>query len=134
MYFVSAMKPQSMHHALEPVAWLEGVWRTDNAAVGKFPTINSFSYFEEINFSSIGQPMLNYTAQSWHPERKTPMHREVGFLKIVPNTNQVTFTLAHNFGLATIEEGEAKKNEIQLRSTSVSRKLEGSKAPAVLQV
>lgn len=123
-----------MHNALKPLAWLQGIWRTESAGSGKFPTINSFNYCEEITFSSIGQPMLNYTAQSWHPEKKNPMHREVGFLKIVPNTNKVSFFVTHNFGLTTIEEGEVINEGIQLLSTNISRKIEGSKPPAVLQV
>lgn len=128
------MQRQPMHEALRPLAWLEGAWRTENTGEGKFPTITSFNFCEEINFSSIGQPMLNYTGQSWHPEKKTPMHREVGFLKIIPGTNKVSLVLAHNFGLATIEEGQVNENEIKLKSTSIARVSEGCKDPAVLQV
>ncbi|XP_058809297.1 peroxynitrite isomerase THAP4-like [Phymastichus coffea] len=128
------MNQLPMHNALKPLGWLEGIWRTENVGLGKFPTINPFKYYEEITFTSIGQPMLNYAAQSWHPEKKAPMHREVGFLKIIPNTNTVSFFIAHNFGLTTIEEGEINDYVVNLLSTSISRKAEGSKPPAVLQL
>ncbi|KAJ8674070.1 hypothetical protein QAD02_005332 [Eretmocerus hayati] len=128
------MNKLPMHNALQPLAWLEGIWRTESLGAGKFPTISPFKYCEEIIFSSIGQPMLNYTAQSWHPDKKVPMHREVGFLKIVPSTCKVSLFVAHNFGLTTIEEGEVTNQELCLSSTSVTRKEEGSKPPAVLQI
>lgn len=128
------MNQLPLHNALKPLAWLEGIWRTETVGLGKFPTINPFKYCEEVTFTSIGQPMLNYAAQSWHPEKKVPMHREVGFLKIVPNTNAVSFFVAHNFGLTTVEEGEVNENYIELLSTNVTRKTEGSKPPAVVQV
>ncbi|XP_014212484.1 THAP domain-containing protein 4-like isoform X2 [Copidosoma floridanum] len=123
-----------MHSALEPLKWLVGTWRTEKPASGHFPTIEPFEYCEEINFSSIGQPMLNYTAQSWHPVKKCPMHREVGFLKITPKTNDVSLLLTHNFGLCTVEEGCVTDHEIVLKSTSISRKTGPYKAPAVLEI
>ena len=37
---------------------------------------------------------------SWNPEKgpEFQMHREVGFLRIKPGTNQVALVIAHNFG------------------------------------
>lgn len=125
---------EEIHEALKPLAWLEGVWIAKNTGEGKFPTIKSFNFCEEISFSSIGQPMFNYTGQSWHPEKKKPMHREVGFLKIIPGSNKISLVLAHNFGLTTIEEGQVEANEIKLKSTSIARISEGCKEPAVLRV
>jgi hypothetical protein len=117
-----------INKSLKPLLWLEGTWLTEVVAAGKFPTISPFKYYEEISFVSIGQPMLNYTAQSWHPETKKPMHREVGFLKINPNTNKVSLFVSHNFGLTTIEEGEVVDNELHLKSTNISRASENSEA------
>lgn len=127
------MNRLSLHEALKSLAWLEGTWRIENCGDGKYPTIENFSYCEEINFASIGQPMFNYTAQSWHPESKKPMHRETGFLKVIPGTNKVSLVVAHNFGLTTIEQGEITGKTINLRSTDISR-MEGTKLPAVTQV
>ncbi|XP_044589348.1 peroxynitrite isomerase THAP4-like [Cotesia glomerata] len=123
-----------VHNALKSLSWLEGTWRTEVPGEGKFPTIKPFGYLEEIKFTSIGQPMLNYEAQSWHPEKKNPMHREVGFLKIIPGTNKVKLILSHNFGLATIEEGVVDRLNIKLDSTSVCRVTEGTKDPAVTRI
>lgn len=123
-----------LHKALEPLAWLEGTWRTENQGNGKYPTIKDFSYYEEISFMSLGQPMFNYTAQSFsNSDLKKPMHRETGFLRVNPGTNQVTLISAHNFGLTSIECGEVTDKIINLNSTDIAR-IKGAKMPHVTQV
>ena len=83
--------------ALKPLQWLEGSWRCEKS-VGSFPTISDFSYGEELRFEFGGQPMLNYSSNSWNFEKKSPMHRESGFLRIKPGTFEVSLLVAHNFG------------------------------------
>lgn len=84
--------------AIKPISWLIGRWRSESA-VGSFPTIEKFEYAEEIEFSSFGQPLLNYRAFSFTPEpNATPIHFEAGFLRIKPETNSVAFMVAHNLG------------------------------------
>lgn len=122
-----------MHDALKQIAFLEGKWLMENNGVGKFPTIKPFTYCEEVTFTSIGQPMFNYHAQSWDPATKKPLHREVGFLKVIPGTNKVSFLLSHNFGLTTIEEGTIVDNIINLKSNGIMRPSEGVKTPSVIE-
>lgn len=131
---IAKMNRLPMHEAIRSLAWLEGTWRTESTGRGKFPTIKPFNYCEEIQFTSIGQPMLNYVAQSWHPEAKRPMHREVGFLKIIPGTNKVSLVLSHNFGLTSIEEGVVEDKTVNLKSTNIVRQTEGTKPPAVTKL
>lgn len=128
------MEIPQKHDALKPIEWLEGIWHIENVGFGKFPTIMPFRYCEELIFASIGQPMFNYSAQSWHSEKLHPMHRESGFLRIIPGTNKISLLVAHNFGLTTIEEGEVDHRAIRLVSTNISRPTEGSKPPEVLEV
>lgn len=90
------LKP-NIHDAVKPIAWLVGKWVAESGK-GHYPTIQPFTYCEEIDFTSVGQPLINYTARSWHPEKKNPMHLESGFLRIKPGTNQLAFMVAHNFG------------------------------------
>lgn len=101
------------------LAWLEGTWITEEPGVGVFPTIKPFRYYEEINITSIGQPLFNYIAQSWHPETGTPMHRETGFLHILPETKKVSLHLVNNLGLATVEQGDLANNIVDLKSTNI---------------
>ena len=106
---------------VEPLEWLIGKWRCENTGNGQFPTIQSFNYGEELVFSNVGQPMLNVSSFTWHPESKIPMHQEVGFLRIKPGTNQVSLLLSHNFGLTSIEEGTVDGHSIVLESKNISR-------------
>lgn len=128
------MRLLPMNEVLKPLAWLKGTWRTKSPGAGKYPTIQPFRYCEEMSFSSIGQPMLNYSALSWKPDEKTPMHYEVGFLKIIPDTNKVYMLLSHNFGVTTIEEGVVEDKIIELKTTHIGRPTEGTRRPIVLEL
>lgn len=113
------MKVLPLHEVLSVLAWLEGTWITEEPAAGMFPTIKPFNYYDEINITSIGQPLFNYIAQSWDPETGTPMHRETGFLQIIPDTDQVTLNLINNLGMITIEQGSLVDKTIDLKSKAV---------------
>lgn len=131
---MSDMKILPMDQVLKPISWIKGIWRTKNPGIGKFPTIETFKYCEEMSFSSIGQPMFNYSARSWRADEKTPLHYEVGFLKIIPDTNKVYMLLSHNFGVTTIEEGVFEDKIIKLKTTQIARPTEGTRRPIVLEV
>uniref|UniRef100_A0A182NL82 THAP4-like heme-binding domain-containing protein n=1 Tax=Anopheles dirus TaxID=7168 RepID=A0A182NL82_9DIPT len=122
-------KMAKIHDALKPIQWLIGTWKSVSAK-GSYPTIKDFSYNEVLTFESLGQPLLNYEARSQHPVSGAPMHLERGFLRIKPGTSQVAFMVAHNFGLAVLEEGEATENRLMLASKSIDRMSFG-KDPAV---
>ncbi|XP_050464118.1 peroxynitrite isomerase THAP4-like [Cataglyphis hispanica] len=110
-----------LNELLHVLAWLEGVWITEEPAIGMYPTIKSFNYYDEINITSIGQPIFNYVAQSWHPEMGIPMHRETGFLQILPGTNKIALSLIDNIGLFTVEQGELMNDTktIDIKSTNI---------------
>ncbi|XP_077258915.1 peroxynitrite isomerase THAP4-like [Temnothorax americanus] len=128
------MERVPLHKALEPLAWLEGTWRTESQGNGKYPTIKDFSYYEEISFAYLGQPMFNYTTQSFsNSDLKKPMHRETGFLRVNPATGEVALISAHNFGLTTIECGEVTDKAIILNSTDITR-MKWAKGPHVTQI
>lgn len=116
------MKSLPLHEVLSVLAWLEGIWITDEPAVGIFPTIKPFNYYDEINITSIGQPLFNYIAQSWHPETGMPMHRETGFLQVIPGTNKIILSLIDNIGIFTVEQGELNGDSkmIDLKSTNIT--------------
>uniref|UniRef100_A0A1B6DRQ0 THAP4-like heme-binding domain-containing protein n=1 Tax=Clastoptera arizonana TaxID=38151 RepID=A0A1B6DRQ0_9HEMI len=122
----------TFHESVKPISWLIGKW-VSSSGKGIYPTIQPFSYCEEIEFASLGQPLLNYKAHTWHPEKKSPMHLESGFLRIKPGTNQLAFMVAHNFGLTSLEEGEVVGTEISLKSSHISR-MAFAKDPAVTKI
>lgn len=119
-----------MHPALEPLEFLIGTWQS-TIARGHFPTINDFSYSETLTFEEIGQPLLNFKSVSKIGER--PMHLESGFLKIIPGTCKLSFLVAHNFGICTIEEGTIDGKSITLESKEITR-ISQAKEPNVTKL
>jgi len=104
-----------LQEGLEPVAFLLGTWRGEGK--GRYPTIEPFSYGEEVTFSHFGRPVLLYAQRSWALEDGTPMHSETGFFR--PQPDGIELVLAHSFGAVEIEEGSIHGTRIEVRSRSV---------------
>lgn len=86
---------------LIPVAALLGTWRGEGA--GSYPTIDDFSYTEEITFTDVGKPFLHYVQRTWSPAG-SPMHTETGYLR-VPGDGTAEFVLAQPTGQTELCEG-----------------------------
>jgi hypothetical protein len=67
------------HPALGPLARLVGTWRGDGE--GAYPTIEPFTYREEVVFAHDGRPVLSYRQRTWRSDSDEPMHAESGFLR-----------------------------------------------------
>lgn len=80
---------------------LIGTWRGTGS--GHYPTIESFSYTEELVFSDVGKPFLVYQQRSWSPDGQ-PMHMETGFLRS-PTSSTVELVLAQPTGHSELAEG-----------------------------
>lgn len=52
----------AVHPAVEPLSYLLGTWRGQGE--GGFPTINSFKYGEQLNFSHPGNKVIMFQKQS----------------------------------------------------------------------
>ncbi|KAM4771406.1 peroxynitrite isomerase THAP4 [Rhinophrynus dorsalis] len=122
-----------LNPAVAPLAWMLGSWVSEPAGKGEFPTIPSFHYNEEAIISHVGQPMLNFTFCASNPETGKAMHRECGFIRIKPGTNQVAFICAQNTGVVEVEEGEVQGEQLSLVSQSLSR-ISFAKEPHVQQI
>lgn len=98
---------------------LIGTWRGTGS--GHYPTIDSFSYSEELVFQDVGKPFLVYQQRTWSPEGQ-PMHMETGFLRS-PTPTTVEFVLAQPTGQAELAEGTLSAAEdglsLDLRSPQV---------------
>ncbi|XP_075877491.1 peroxynitrite isomerase THAP4 isoform X2 [Nelusetta ayraudi] len=110
-----------LNPALLPLDWLLGPWESDEPGEGCFPSIKPFRYTETLNFSHVGQPVINFTFNAFHAETKRPLHRECGFIRMQPGTNRVAFIIAQNSGLVEIEEGELTAQQLNLQSEAVAR-------------
>ncbi|XP_021102966.1 THAP domain-containing protein 4 isoform X2 [Heterocephalus glaber] len=125
-------EPPKMNPVVEPLSWMLGTWLSDPPGAGTFPTLQPFQYLEEAHISHVGQPMLNFSFNSFHPDTRKPMHRECGFIRLKPDTNKVAFISAQNTGIVEVEEGEVNGQELCIASHSIAR-ISFAKEPHVEQ-
>lgn len=103
---------------VEPIAFLVGIWRGEGK--GAYPTIESFSYSEEVTFRNLGKPFLAYEQHTWHPEKGFTMHLETGYWR--PQANgRIEIVLVHPTGITEIQEGTIEGTTIDVATTAVSR-------------
>uniref|UniRef100_A0A8D2MHM8 THAP4-like heme-binding domain-containing protein n=1 Tax=Zonotrichia albicollis TaxID=44394 RepID=A0A8D2MHM8_ZONAL len=126
-------KTPQLNPVMEPLSWMLGTWLSDPPGDGTFPTMKPFQYLEEVHISHVGQPMLNFSFNAFHPDTRKPMHRECGFIRLKPDTNKVAFISAQNTGLVEVEEGEVNGQELSIASHSIAR-ISFAKKPHVEQV
>ncbi|KAJ8781708.1 hypothetical protein J1605_010966 [Eschrichtius robustus] len=125
-------QPPKMNPVVEPLSWMLGTWLSDPPGAGTFPTLQPFHYLEEVHISHVGQPMLNFSFNAFHPDTHKPMHRECGFIRLEPDTNKVAFVSAQNTGIVEVEEGEVNGQELCIASHSIAR-ISFAKEPHVEQ-
>ncbi|XP_060049597.1 peroxynitrite isomerase THAP4 isoform X2 [Erinaceus europaeus] len=126
-------EPPRMSPVVEPLSWMLGTWLSDPPGAGAFPTLQPFRYLEEAHISHVGQPMLNFSFNAFHPDTHKPLHRECGFIRLKPDTNKVAFISAQNTGIVEVEEGEVNGQELSIASRSIAR-ISFSKEPHVEQI
>ena len=87
---------------LAPLRFLLGTWRGEGK--GEYPTLQPFTYVEELEFEHVGDPFLLYAQRSFTPDQGTPLHFERGFLRPA-GPGVVELTLASPLGLTEISHG-----------------------------
>ncbi|KAL0537550.1 hypothetical protein IC582_026529 [Cucumis melo] len=114
----SAPAPPSIHPAVTPLSFLLGTWR--GKGDGGFPTINSFSYGEELHFSHSGKPVISYSQKTWKLDSKEPMHAESGYWRPKPD-GTIEVVIAQSTGLVEVQKGtfNAEEKVIKLQSELV---------------
>lgn len=102
---------------LTPLTPVLGTWKGQGA--GSYPTIDDFSYSEEITFTDIGKPFLHYVQTTRGPSG-APMHTETGYLR-APGDGTVELVLAQPTGQTELCEGtmhaEADTVVLEFRSS-----------------
>ena len=111
------MEPE-LHPDLASVAFLLGTWQGEGK--GHYPTIDDFSYMEEIRFWHVGKPLLSYSQRTWHPVKGFAMHAEMGYWRIQPE-GRIEIVLAHPTGIAEIQEGTVQGSTIDVATSTVAR-------------
>jgi THAP4-like, heme-binding beta-barrel domain len=100
------------HPDLAALSFLLGTWR--GSGRGEYPTIDPFSYDEEVVVEHVGEPFLLYRQSSWSVDGREPLHLERGFLRPGPDRGEVELCFAHPIGLTEIAHGNVDGSTLEL--------------------
>ena len=92
-----------VHADLGPLALLIGTWAGEGQ--GRYPTIEPFSYREEVVFGHAGKPFVAYRQATTNLATGQPAHAESGYLRAV-GAGRVELVLAHPTGIGEVSAGE----------------------------
>lgn len=115
----SAENTVAVHPGIQGISYLLGTWKGQGE--GGFPTINSFSYIEEINFSHHpSRPVVAYTQKTWKLGSGEPMHAESGYWR-PRQDGSIELVIAQSTGLVEVLKGtyNAEEKVIKLQSAMV---------------
>jgi hypothetical protein len=93
----------AVHPDLGALSGLLGAWAGEGE--GRYPTIDSFRYREEVVFGHAGKPFLAYRQATINLATGQPAHAEAGYLRAVA-PGRVELVLAHPTGIVELSEGE----------------------------
>ena len=107
-----------LHPALLPLSWLLGTWRGHGR--GDYPTIEEFSYGQEVSFSHRGKPLLEYVSRSWSLDDARPLAVETGYLRPQPD-GTVEALITQGSGVVEVSYGTVEGVKLELASDFVAR-------------
>ena len=114
--------PADLHPDCVALAWLLGTWRGNGH--GDYPTIERFSFGQEVDFSHDGRPFLHYFSRTWLTDQDgahlRPAALETGFFR-ARQGGEVEVTLAHQSGFVEIWYGRVDGVKLELGTDMVAR-------------
>lgn len=102
-----------LHPAVDHLAPLLGVWR--GGGRGDYPTIEPFTYTEEVTIGHVGKPFLAY-GQRTKGADGAPLHAESGYLRPA-GASGLELLVVHPSGIAEVLVGEVTETHFGLLVT-----------------
>jgi hypothetical protein len=106
----------ALHADIAHLSWLVGTWAGSGA--GRYPTIDSFEYTEQVEIGHVGKPFLSYVQRTKDAQTGLPLHSESGYLRPV-GTNRIELVIAQPSGILELHGGTVEGRSIHARSESV---------------
>ncbi len=114
--------PENIHPHCAQLAWLLGRWRGNGE--GDYPTIEKFSWGQELIFQQDGRPFFHYTAFAWIVDEEGNKVRdaaqEAGFLRC-HESGEVELLLSHQSGISELFLGQIDGPRLHLTTDAVMR-------------
>ena len=107
-----------LHPALLKLSWLLGTWRGHGR--GDYPTVEEFSYGQELVFSHRGKPVLEYVSRTWSLDDASPLAVESGYLRPQPD-GSIEAVISHGSGIVELSYGTVEGVKLELASDFVAR-------------
>ena len=89
------------HPGIASLAFLLGTWRGEGR--GEYPTIEAFTYTEEVTYAHVGKPFVSYVQRTRSSEG-TPLHAEVGYVRPV-GSDRAELVIAQPSGITEVHTG-----------------------------
>jgi hypothetical protein len=113
------------------LSFLIGIWRGEGR--GGYPSIEDFTYSEEMTFTDAGGGLIVYQEKAWDSENGESIHSEFGYLRMLED-GSVDLTLAYPFGVSETMEGALEGQKLVLASVSVGVASQGEPVTALRRV
>lgn len=105
-----------VHPLLDPLRFLIGTWRGSGS--GRYPTIATFEYEEEITFSpGPGKPFLAYSQRTRRAVSLEPLHAESGYLRAL-GSGRVELVIAQPTGIVEVLAGSVDGSRVAVTGTA----------------
>ena len=102
--------------SLDRLSFLLGTWR--GGGRGEYPTIDDFTYSEEVTFGSVpGKPFVTYLQRTKGVDG-SPLHTESGYVRS-PAEGIAEFVVAQPTGITEVLSGTLADQHLDLTSTIV---------------
>lgn len=106
-----------LHPEIAHLEFLLGTWR--GSGQGEYPTIDDFSYNEEVTIGHVGKPFLSYQQKTKDATSGLPLHAEAGYFR-PEGLSRIELVVVQPSGITEVDEGTVEGQTLTVDSTQVA--------------